>query len=263
MTPFKKLTLKSVAKIYQPFLSLFKDKVFSVYHTTQKFLFENNLNHETFDSIASTNDIAKDEAFLISSDLKVYLADAQTKGRGRNTNTWQNSPKGSSLLVSFSVLCKSAPQAITAPLFGLAVYECLQNNFPSEHWSLKAPNDIYFKDKKIAGLLIETVQKGIDHRLIIGLGMNIFSAPNEIKTSSYLAKGVPLNKKSWLAFFHELITAMQKTSTTCLAPNLTLNERERLLKALNTNPLLNSPFKMVSPFGDLVSEDSTISWREL
>ena len=42
----------------------------------------------------------------------------------------------------------------------------------------------FLKDKKVAGLLIENIQEGTKSRLLVGLGMNLFSTPTTIPTAT-------------------------------------------------------------------------------
>lgn len=101
-------------------------------------------------------------------------ADYQTAGKGQRGNTWE-SERGRNLMFSF-VLYPSflaAPQQfLLSQLIALAVKEELEQQ--AEDFCIKWPNDIYWKEKKICGLLIENElsASGIG-RSIAGIGVNI------------------------------------------------------------------------------------------
>jgi hypothetical protein len=78
---------------------------------------------------------------------------------------------------------------VLAPLVGLALYEAAHKTWPDVAFNLKAPNDLYVHDKKIAGILIEAVlggPSGRDIRVVVGLGFNVLSAPSEISHATCL-----------------------------------------------------------------------------
>jgi BirA family biotin operon repressor/biotin-[acetyl-CoA-carboxylase] ligase len=252
-----------------------KNTNFSVYEETQKWLSLKNIDFDSNEIIGSTNDEAKKEAFLISTPLKVYLANQQTAGRGRGKNTWTNANKGDSLLSTWSFSLDETPQAITAPLIGLAIYEALTLTFRNLKLSIKPPNDIYLNDKKIAGLLVETVKQGESSRIIIGLGLNIFSNPSEINNSGYLADPISysnsnsklnlpnLKENDWHIFLDALLASLKKALKHILAQHLSEETRSKLLIAINNNPNLKNKFISISPFGDLSTLDQIVSWRNL
>lgn len=118
----------------------------------------------------------------------VVVADFQTAGRGCGTNSWE-SERGSNLL--FSILLhpkgvKANQQFLISEIIALALAETIAKRV-GEGVSIKWPNDIYWHDRKLCGILIE-------HRLsgdtiaesIIGVGLNVnqtvfvSNAPNPV-----------------------------------------------------------------------------------
>jgi BirA family transcriptional regulator, biotin operon repressor / biotin---[acetyl-CoA-carboxylase] ligase len=208
-------------------------------------------------SVESTNDIAKKNAFTeddLENEFILYVTDEQTKGRGRFDRTWSMPNAGSALISSWSFqILKPAKPHLTA-LAGLALYHAAHTTWPFLNWSLKAPNDLYVDDKKIAGLLLETVSQGSEHRLIVGLGMNILNSPTEITTSTSLLKNLsaktPLLGEDWILFLERLFFEFS-----LLIPNADLDlnstQLESLLTALNKFPLLE---KKYSNHTDIKSE---------
>ena len=104
----------------------------------------------------------------------MVMAEFQTAGRGQAGNSW-HSGKGNNLLLSFMLYphgVKAKDQFIISQIVSLAIKRVLDNF--TTNVTIKWPNDIYWKDKKIAGILIENSLMGqhIEHT-IVGVGLNI------------------------------------------------------------------------------------------
>lgn len=107
-------------------------------------------------------------------ELVVVVADYQTAGKGQGTHSWE-SEKGKNLLFSMIVHPYWIPvrsQFLLSMAGALALKDALANYV--DNISLKWPNDVYWKDKKISGTLIETSvdSKGIK-TCIFGIGVNV------------------------------------------------------------------------------------------
>lgn len=159
----------------------------------------------------------------------------------------------------------SAPQPVLAPALGLAVFRAFVATWPDLPFSLKAPNDLFCGDKKIAGLLLENLQQGEKIRLSLGLGINVFSKP-DVPTSGSLAEFLSLPRLSelgWNLFLDrlwlEMVSAMRETKNT-----LTENQCESLKYALNRNPKLSQAIEKVLPEGSLVyTGGQRVEWHSL
>lgn len=119
--------------------------------------------------ITSTNDWARQE--VESGGLRapaLLVADSQSTGRGRGTNSWW-SPLGN-VAATFVV---SQNQLLTpglVPLLaGLAVRRALGRLTARDEIGLKWPNDLVVGPSKVAGLLCERLQR-VD---LIGVGVNV------------------------------------------------------------------------------------------
>lgn len=222
-----------------------------------------NFNVRFFDSIPSTNAIAKEIPFTDPPPVLI-LSDFQTKGRGRGANTWISTTPGSSLLSSWVFMLESPPQPISAPLIGLAVYKALQIQWPRLHFSLKAPNDIYLGEKKLAGLLLESTSMGSNHRLVIGLGLNVNETP-QVSTATSLAGAMRanVNQTEWGLFLNHLLVEINFALSGCVEQELSIGNCLSIKEALNKNPLLPEKFTEVKPDGSLLAPSRTVSWSEL
>lgn len=136
-----------------------------------------------YDTVGSTNDLAKE--LCIESDRNFLLvANAQTNGRGRQGKSFF-SPKDSGLYFSLTVNTDTPDFDFTGVTCAVSVacvraIEKLTDLRPQIKWV----NDIYIGDRKVCGILVQSVtQNGRMTRLIIGVGMNISteSFPEDIK----------------------------------------------------------------------------------
>lgn len=111
----------------------------------------------------------------------------QTAGKGQRGNSWE-SEKDKNLLFSvvlYPDFLEAKRQFILSQIVSLAIKEELDNW--TSNISIKWPNDIYYKDLKICGILIENDLNGCHiGRCICGIGLNInqekflSDAPNPI-----------------------------------------------------------------------------------
>lgn len=123
--------------------------------------------------IDSTNQHLLNQADSLTSGA-VCLAEYQAKGRGRRGREWI-SPFGSNLYLSmFWRLDAGMAAAMGLSLVvGVAIVEALEA-LGIEGVKLKWPNDLYYQDKKLAGILVEmSGQAGGAANLVIGMGMNL------------------------------------------------------------------------------------------
>lgn len=127
-------------------------------------------------SCHSTNDISAD---LISKgeiiNGTIVITDYQINGRGQGSNIWE-SDHGENLTLSIILDTSFLPvhkQFYLNMVVCLSLSDLLTEYLHSEVF-IKWPNDIYFKEKKICGILIQNILKG--NRLensILGMGINV------------------------------------------------------------------------------------------
>ena len=122
------------------------------------------------ESTTSTNDhLAK---LPFSKDVKVCIAREQTAGKGQYQRSWL-SKKDSSVLLSlrypFSINTNLNGLSL---IVGLSVIDVLNNDYGIDHLKLKWPNDVFFDNKKLAGILIENSVQSDTQSVVIGLGLN-------------------------------------------------------------------------------------------
>lgn len=235
----------------------------SIFAATCTWAEQRNLEHVFFDEVGSTNDEAKQEAFELTNEAKIYIAGHQTKGRGRGKNLWLDTGSGDNLLSTWSFHLPQPPQAITGPRIGEAVYKAASAVWPTLEWSLKAPNDLYLGEYKIGGLLVETISQGSFHRLLVGLGMNILNHPRTIPNATHLsaqnsAHGV--GEEEWYQFLDVLLGQFKIALGDVQLPYLNREVRTSLLKGLNAHHGKKEVFVEVEANGDLVTSSGIIPW---
>jgi len=216
------------------------------------------------ESVASTNDLAKNSPWPQPSFLVV--ADMQVAGRGRGQNQWLTPAPGASLLSSWCFTLEHTPQPVLSPLVGLALYRSVLATWPSLPFSLKAPNDLYLGEKKLAGILIENIQQGSQTKVIIGIGLNVFASPEDLETSTSLleelSEGHELLGQDWISFLDRLYYELSDALSLSDLP-LGSNACVALRYALNLRPS-QKPIAQIQADGSILYSDSTQQhWSEL
>lgn len=105
---------------------------------------------------------------------RVCIAEYQAQGRGRRGRQWI-SPFGSNLYLSMYWRLDAGMAAAMglSLVIGIAAVEALEE-MGIQGVKLKWPNDLYYQDKKLAGILVEmSGQAGGAAHLVIGMGLNI------------------------------------------------------------------------------------------
>lgn len=141
-----------------------------------------NWTVETFAVSSSTQDEVKDRALDGADEGLVIQALTQTQGRGRRGNEW-TSPMGNLYMsVLLRPLCTADLAGQISFIAALAVSSAMDEFMVEGHTkTLKWPNDILIDGKKCAGILLESElsPKGLVGHLVIGMGVNILSAPED------------------------------------------------------------------------------------
>jgi BirA family transcriptional regulator, biotin operon repressor / biotin---[acetyl-CoA-carboxylase] ligase len=146
----------------------------------------------------STNDEAKRAAKAGAPHGSTWVTEVQTAGRGRQGRVW-TSPRGENLL--FSVLarmrCPAARLPQLALVAGLAVHASASRVLGSRGPArIKWPNDVVVDDKKLAGVLVESILSGPNvEAVVVGVGLNVHTRefPPEIgdRATSLAVLGAP------------------------------------------------------------------------
>lgn len=130
---------------------------------------------ERLPETASTNTYLKQlcRDRILPEGYTVYT-DRQTAGRGQRGNSWESEP-GMNITMTLLLRPVHIPireQFRISQVVALGVTDILGRE--TDGFSIKWPNDIYWHDKKIAGILIENTLSGTEYsEAIVGIGLNV------------------------------------------------------------------------------------------
>lgn len=154
------------------------------------------------DTVGSTSTYLRDTLHDVPHGTVVAARD-QIAGRGQRGNSWESAP---GLNLTFSIMLH--PRGITATgqyavseAVAVAIADTLAPLLPHpDRLAIKWPNDIYYGDCKLCGILIENTLRGSEIlRSIAGIGINVnqrrfvSDAPNPISLWQILGHETPLD----------------------------------------------------------------------
>lgn len=131
-----------------------------------------------YDSIGSTNAEALRQSRAGERGPLWIASRAQTEGRGRRGRTWttQDGNLAASLLIAVNVPLSMA--ATLGFVAALALRRAVENCTTGLSIALKWPNDVLVGEKKLAGILLESETIEGKAAVVIGMGVNVVSAPH-------------------------------------------------------------------------------------
>ena len=219
-----------------------------------------------FDAVESTNETAKELLGGEAEEGTVILAERQVAGRGRHGRAWFSPPGG----LYCSVVLK--PDDTNVPLIslisGMPIVKALR------HWSvlatLKWPNDVVFRDRKIGGVLCEGVYRHETFWVVAGIGVNtntpLDRLPTEVRGTATSLKAeaeIEVSNEEFLEYmlrdFDKVYKASQSSARNVLARDymaLCSTIRQRVAVETPHGTVRGSAIE-VTPTGALVLMDDT------
>ena len=174
-----------------------------------------------FNEIHSTNDFAWERASNNTPNHKtVILADHQTSGKGQYDRKWV-ADKGKN--ITMSVIMAFDEWLLKDGFYlniivSVSIIKAVKKNF-GINLNIKWPNDIYYGEKKLGGILIKNrIKKSNIEHSIIGIGLNVnqdyfdISIPNPISLKMITYKITSLTNLI-KAILDELNYSFEKVST--------------------------------------------------
>ncbi|MDJ0395151.1 biotin--[acetyl-CoA-carboxylase] ligase [Rhodococcus sp. G-MC3] len=135
---------------------------------------------DVVEQTGSTNaDLISQSAGL--ADRTALIAEHQESGRGRHARPFSGPPR-SQLLLSVLVKLPGVDPAVLGwlPLLaGVAVVDALRT-VASVDATLKWPNDVLIKGRKVAGILAEVAAHGGTPAVVVGIGLNVSMREDEL-----------------------------------------------------------------------------------
>ena len=122
----------------------------------------------------------------------VIMAESQYAGRGQQQNGW-HSQAGKNL--TFSLLLNPSFLPVTQQfdltrVISLGVFNALEALL-GDRLKIKWPNDIYYGDKKLGGILIENLLQGsLIKQAVIGIGINV----NQLEFPDWVPNPISINQ---------------------------------------------------------------------
>jgi len=166
-------------------------------------------------SIDSTNQALIDRAGQEDAHRHVYLAEFQCAGRGRRGKAWI-APLGSGLCMSVAWDLRVAPDILLSLGLAMATVAVrVLRNLGINDVGIKWPNDIWWRNRKLGGILVETrVGAHNKHTAVAGIGINVAFPQRRLREieqpytdiQTALGRGVSRNALA-TALLHELHTA--------------------------------------------------------
>ncbi|HMK04720.1 MAG TPA: biotin--[acetyl-CoA-carboxylase] ligase [Ferruginibacter sp.] len=222
------------------------------------------------DTVDSTNNYAMGRVHAgMASHGMVWFAQEQTAGKGQRGKGWQTEP-GKNIAMSLVLQpekLNASQQFLLSAAVALACFEFFAG-YAGDETKIKWPNDLYWRDRKAGGVLIENVFHGKQWKwAIAGIGINI----NQTDFDGSLQNPVSLKQITGKEFntvdlAKELYARLMKNieEINAEAPEELLNNYNRNIYKLNKTVKLkkeNTSFETVisgvSPQGRLLTVDAT------
>lgn len=198
----------------------------------------------------------------------IVSTEHQIAGRGQRGNSWE-SEQGKNLtfsMVLYPLAIAVNEQFILSQVVSLGIKKALDKY--TEGITIKWPNDIYWNEKKICGILIENAlaENGFLH-IIVGIGLNInqerfeSDAPNPISLAQITGQEYNLNEileeiREWIFAFYKEAELLGNYKTIQHFYHKSLFRKEGFHAYSDQRENFKAKIKEILPTGHLVLETS-------
>jgi BirA family biotin operon repressor/biotin-[acetyl-CoA-carboxylase] ligase len=223
-------------------------------------------------SVDSTNNYAMAQAHAgLAIHGMMYFAHEQWAGKGQRGKTWTSTP-GENIMASTVLEPVNLPliqQFALSAAVALACHDLFSRYAGHEDTTIKWPNDLYWRDRKAGGILIENSFKGDQWAFAIaGTGINI----NQTVFSGAARNPVSLKQITGRSFdpvelAHELGSCLdiryrqlEKGNAAALLGeyNQRLYRKDRPVRLKKDQAVFETTVKEVTPTGELVTQDTLL-----
>ncbi|WP_121353969.1 biotin--[acetyl-CoA-carboxylase] ligase [Flavisolibacter nicotianae] len=233
------------------------------------FIYSIGTPFEELQQVESTNNYATGlvHAGLAQSGMAVFAHD-QTKGKGQRNKEWQ-SEGGKN--ISLSIILQPVNLALSQSfLLSMATAVGVYNFFAAHagpETKVKWPNDLFWRDRKAGGILIENIVKGSKwEAAIVGIGINVNQTHfDHLGTKAVSLKQITGRDQEPLALAKELCSHLEKAYDLLekLPSEIKEQYRKHLYKLNETvrlkqgSRVFDAAIRDVSSLGELVVEHAT------
>jgi BirA family biotin operon repressor/biotin-[acetyl-CoA-carboxylase] ligase len=221
-------------------------------------------------SVDSTNNYAMGQVHAgLASHGTMYFAHDQWAGKGQRGKAWTSTP-GENIIVSTVLEPVNLPLILQFPLsvsVALACHDLFSRYAGADDTAIKWPNDLYWRDRKAGGILIENSFEG--HRwayAIAGTGINInqtrFSdtarnpvSLKQITGRSFDAVGLAKELGGFLETRYQMLLS-GRIDDLIEEYNHRLFRRDQAVRLKKDQAVFETVVKRVTPQGELVTLDS-------
>ena len=219
-------------------------------------------------SVDSTNNYAMAQVHAgLARHGAAWFAREQHSGRGQRSKQWVTQPSENIILSAIvePFLLIQQQFALSAAI-ALACHRFF-SKYAGEETKIKWPNDLYWRDRKAGGILVENVLKGQDWKFAIaGMGINI----NQTSFPDHLMNPVSLKQITGKAFdpvslakelcleIEKVLIEMKNDGTEKIFQqyNTVLYKRNEKVKLKRSIAVFETIIREVKPDGLLITEDT-------
>jgi BirA family transcriptional regulator, biotin operon repressor / biotin---[acetyl-CoA-carboxylase] ligase len=219
------------------------------------------------DRVESTNNYAMEQVHAgLASHGQAWFAKEQWGGKGQRGKIWQ-STVGENVIMSIALKPNKAfngkPYLLSATV--AAICQQLIMESTAKEVKIKWPNDIYWSDRKAAGILIENIFKGSSWEwVIVGIGINVnqtvFDVVGINPTSLKLITNMVIDPIEIAKKLHnKLLGAMEVVKERMFYLNF-LNEylykKNEIVQLKKDNAVFETKIIAVNEYGQLLTKDT-------
>lgn len=184
-----------------------------------------------FDAVDSTSSEAKRIIKSGENENFYVIADSQTGGRGQYDRNFY-SPPGTGLYFS---VCLKPNHRMNNSFITQAAAVVVCESFESLHGvklGIKPVNDIIYADRKVGGILVETISdsSGENCRAIFGIGLNLYKPeggfPPDLQNIAGYIFGKPIDKK---ALAEKIVAGLGNVTANIKSSNILGRYLERVI----------------------------------
>lgn len=139
-----------------------------------------------FDEVTSTMDVARDAVASIEKSPGVVCARSQSQGRGRQGRGWSSASGALMMTALFPTALPLSSLSGYSLVVGLALADAFEEF--GARLQLKWPNDLVVVSgdtlRKVGGILIEVQDCGGSRVILVGVGVNLTQAPDDVVHAS-------------------------------------------------------------------------------